>query len=139
MSDFVLQPNATRELVKKRVHVFIDALSDSHAWQITIKQWKKARTLKQNAALWSLVYPTILREGGEAMRGWEAADLHEYFLGECWGWEVAELLGKKRQRPLRRSSKLDRADFAFFFDFIQRKAAEFGVYVADPNPDWKHD
>jgi hypothetical protein len=59
--------------------------------------------------------------------------LHEYFLGEHFGWETLEGFGRKRLRPLKRSSKLSTAEFAAFVDFIQRKAAELGIYIPDAN------
>jgi hypothetical protein len=64
--------------------------------------------------------------------GWDAEDVHEYMLGEWSGWEALEGLGRKRLRPLRRSSRLNKQEFADFVDFIQRKAAEHGVFIPDP-------
>ena len=54
-------------------------------------------------------------------------------LGEHFGWETIEGLGKKRLRPLRRSSALTKAEFSEFVGYIQRRAAELGVYIPDPS------
>jgi hypothetical protein len=78
-------------------------------------------------------YPTILKEGGETLRGWEADDLHEYFLISHFGSEIIEGFGAKRHKPLKRSSKLSTTEFMDFVAHIQRKAAELGVYIEDPN------
>jgi hypothetical protein len=56
-------------------------------------------------------------------------------LGECFGWETVEGFGRKRLKPLKRSAKLTTLEFSDFVAFIQRKAAEFGVYVPDPEGD----
>lgn len=73
---------------------------------------------------------------GEAMRGWTAADLHEFFLIDHFGSEVHELFGKKRLKPLRRSSRLSKMEFADYIDHIQRFMAERGVFIPDPDPEW---
>jgi len=114
----------------------LSALSESVAWKITIERWYKPRTSSQNKTIWSLAYGTVLEKGGEQLRGWDKDDLHEFFLGEWSGWEVVEGFGKKRQKPIKRSSKLSREEFADYFDFIQRKAAEFGIVIDDPDPHW---
>lgn len=136
MTDIVLHTGVTRIAILGRIQGLISALKDDRAWMISIKEWKGTRTQQQNRALWGLAYTTILKDGGEAMRGWDKQDLHEFFLGEYFGWEVVELFGKKRQRPIRRSSKLDKSEFADFFSFVQRRAAEFGIFIDDPDPMW---
>ena len=78
-------------------------------------------------------YPTILETGGEALAGWTKDDLHDYFLGEHFGWETIEGFGRKRIKPIRRSSKLSTMEFVDFVDFIQMKAAELGIYIPSPN------
>ena len=59
-------------------------------------------------------------------------DLHEYFLGEHFGWQTLEGFGRKRVKPLRRSSPLSKTEFVDFVDFIQRTMAGHGVYIPDP-------
>lgn len=137
MTDIILHPGITHDATVERIQGFIYRLSADKSWMISIKPWKVPRSINQNRALWGVCYATILQDGGESMAGWDAEDLHEYFLGEYFGWEVVELFGKKRQRPIRRSSKLTKSEFAGFFDFIQRKAAEFGVFIPDPDPNWR--
>jgi hypothetical protein len=69
----------------------------------------------------------ILEAGGEMLRGYHRADLHEYFLGECFGFEVLEGLGRKRLRPLKRSSNLTVQEFREFLLFIENKCIEIGI------------
>lgn len=99
-----------------------------------VKTKGRRRSHEQNRYLWGCVYVTILQH----MPGWDAEDLHEYFLGEWSGWEVLEGFGRKRLRPIRRSSKLKTTEFMNFIEFIQRRMAEHGVYIPDPNEDIPH-
>ena len=112
---------------------FLLNLPIDKAWKVTVSEHKQRRSEQQSRYLWGVVYPAVLEGGGESLAGWTADDLHEYFLGEHFGWETLEGMGRKRLRPLRRSSKLTKMEFSDYVAFIQRKAAEFGVYVPDPN------
>jgi hypothetical protein len=83
----------------------IKSLPSYRAWKIEITENKRKRSDDQNRYLWGGVYPSIIAAGGEQLRGWTAEDLHEFFLGEIYGWEVIEGFGRKRMKPVRRSSK----------------------------------
>lgn len=127
--EFVL-PKGPRNLT--RIVAFLSALSERETWKITIGRQVRTRSSMQNAYLWGVVYETILKH----LPGWNAEDVHEYFLGECFGWELLEGFGKKRIRPVKRSSKLSTMEFQDYIAFIQQKMAERGVYIADPN-EWE--
>jgi len=90
------------------------------------------RSLEQNAYLWGVVYETILTSGLKD-QGWRADDLHEWFLGECYGWKTLDGFGRKRMKPLKRSSGRTKMEFMDYIAFIQEKMAEQGVYIPDPN------
>lgn len=130
---FILQRSVARNLTK--LVAFLSALPKDSAWKITVGEWKRTRSNEQNAYLWGVVYPTILQH----LPGWDADDLHEYFLGEHFGWETLEGLGRKRLKPIRRSSRLSTTEFSDHVAFIQRAMAEKGIYVPDPNEEVRHD
>lgn len=92
---------------------------------------KSRRTNDQNALLWVL-YSDALKQGGEALGGWTSSDLHEYMLGEHFGWEVHEALGRKRQKPRHRSSRLTKAEFSDFVAFVVQRFAEHGIVLQLP-------
>jgi hypothetical protein len=117
----------------ERACAFLRGLAPHKAWAVKVKEHKPKRSDNQNRYLWGVVYATILKDGGEALAGWSAEDLHEYFLGEHFGWETLEGFGKKRIRPIRRSSKLNKIEFMDYVAFIQQRAAELGIYVPDPH------
>ncbi len=100
--------------------------------KVTVAEAKRTRSLEQNAYLWGVVYPTILQSSAE-MDGWTADDLHELFLGEHYGWQTITGLGRRRMKPINRSSKLTTLQFMDHIAFIQQYMAERGVYIPDPN------
>jgi hypothetical protein len=91
------------------------------------------RSSQQNRYLWGVVYPAILQGGGECLNGWEDTDLHEFFLGEHFGWQTLSGLGsRKRLKPLRRSARLTKLEFADFLLCIQAYVAELGIVIPEP-------
>lgn len=129
----LLRKDPLREHDMNRALQELMELPKDRAFRLKYEEVKSTRSLAQNAYLWGVCYATILEKGGETLAGWTSQDLHDYFLGEHFGWEMIEGFGRKRMRPLRRSSKLSVSEFMMFVDSIQRRAAELGIYI--PNPD----
>jgi hypothetical protein len=128
---FTLHTNdANRPNVLANVHRFLDALPDGKAWKIEVAQYQKRRSDQQNRYLWGVVYAAFKT----ALPGWDTEDIHDYLLGEHFGWERLEGLDRTRLRPIKRSSKLGKQEFAEFVDFCIRKGAEHGIYVPPPEP-----
>jgi hypothetical protein len=133
MSQAFLLPSepAERERIADNLHAFVLKALPGKRLKVVVQEAKKRRSDEQNRYLWGVVYPTILRSG--QLDGWTAEDLHEFFLGEVFGWETVSGFGRKRMRPIRRSSGLSTVEFADYVARIQRRMAELGVYVPDPN------
>jgi hypothetical protein len=110
----------------------VQGLSPGKTWAIEVTEWKKPRTNQQNAFLWGVAYPAILEGGGEALAGWTRDDLHEYFLGECFGWETLEGFGRKRMRPLKRSSALTKQEFSDYLNFLEGRCMDMGIVIPEP-------
>lgn len=139
--DFVLhkddqfRPGVLRNLID-----FINRLPASKSWRISVAQYRKTRSTEQNAALWAVAYPALEEATGQPVNDW-----HEYMLGEYFGWVEYSLFGKRKLRPARTTttgfngeeSKLTTVEFAEFYDFIQQRAAENGIFVPDPDPFWR--
>ena len=124
MPDFYITHSSDRQ----RAHIAID----NHELPFKVKLSKGGkRSLEQNAYLWGVCYETILAHGLKE-QGWRNEDLHDYFLGEHFGWETIDGFGKKRIKPIKRSSGLSKTEFVDFIAFIQQKGAEMGVYIPDP-------
>jgi hypothetical protein len=99
---------------------------------------KATRSSEQNRLLFGVVYPPI----ADAM-GYEVADIHEYMLGEHFGW-VEVKVPKKRgnaegieSRPFRttttnengKRSVLKKDEFSRFLETVERIAAKAGVFI----------
>jgi hypothetical protein len=132
VNQTIILPRMCASGTAERACKVIQALPSDRAWRIEIAEHKRKRSDDQNRYLWGAVYPSILNAGAEQLRGWTAEDLHEFFLGEIYGWEVIEGFGRKRMKPVRRSSKMNTAEFAEYVSRIQQRMAELGIYVPDP-------
>jgi len=127
--SFILPRLMSRDRLIDRVAAVLKGLSQDRSWRISVAENKPSRSQQQNRYLWGVIYKTILDAG--QLQGWDADDLHEYLLGEWSGWEVIEGFGRKRMKPIQRSSTLNKEQFSAYVDFIQRKMAELGVYIPD--------
>jgi hypothetical protein len=110
---------------------FIEQLPPGKPWRLEVSPYRPRRTDEQNRYLWAC-YGTILEQGGEALGGWTREDLHEHFLGCHFGVEHLTLAGREYEKPTRRSSRLNKQEFSDYIAFIQRRAAELGIYIPDP-------
>jgi hypothetical protein len=126
MRYFITRP----EQLPPIYHQIEQALTEKKRLSIEVKTGG-TRSVQQNRYLWGVVYPTILGELHD-MEGWRNEDLHEYMLGECFGWETLEGFGRKRIRPINRSSNLTKPEFVDYVAFIQQKMAEIGIEIPDP-------
>ena len=111
----------------KAVATMVAAIDTKKSWCITVEPWKRKRSDAQNRFLWGVAYPMILEQGGETLGGWTRDDLHEYFLGECFGWEVLEGFGRKRMRPFKRSSALNKEEFTEYLMFLEQRCIDMGM------------
>jgi hypothetical protein len=127
---FYLPATEFRAEVIKRVGTVLTSLPMLR-WKIKISEAKPLRTESQNKLLWA-IYTQILSVGGEEMGGWTKQDLHDFFLMSHFGEEVYEVFGRKRIRPLRRSSRLNKQEFSDFIAHIQQFMAERGIFIEDP-------
>ena len=126
-------PKGTQpDQIASAVSVLVRELDPTISWQVSIEAFKPKRSDAQNRFLHGVVYPSILEGGGEMLRGWTKQDLHEYFLIEMWGSEIIEGFGRKRHKPLKRSSKLTKQEFSDYLAFIEVRCAEMGIHIPEP-------
>lgn len=120
---------------------FLSNLPTDGTMEVEFRPKKKPRSLNQNAALWAVAYPPIMEAMG--LRGEkDREELHQYFCGEYWGWVEYKLFDKKKVRPRRTTTMNEQGEkdiiptilMADFYNFIQQRAADNGIYVPDPDP-----
>lgn len=134
MTQYLLPKLIRRDGAIERIARVLGTLSQECAWLVEVKEHKPLRSTQQNRYLFGCVYPEILKQG--KLEGWTADEVHDYCLGEHFGWETVTGFGRKRMRPIRRSSKLDKQEFTDFIAFIQQRMSEHGIYVPDADPDY---
>lgn len=119
---------------------FLSNLATDKTWNVTIEEAKKERSDLQNRALWGCAYRTLRDATGN-----DPEDLHTYFCGEYFGWTEYEVMGRKRLKPKRTTTRredgsrdvISTIHLSDFYAFIQQRSAEtVGVYVPDPDPMW---
>lgn len=128
---FIPEEPEARGAIVERLRQFLLTATPGKRLRVTVDAFRLRRSHEQNRYLWGVVYPTIMQ--AQSLQGWSAEDLHEFFLGEVYGWETLEGFGRKRLRPVRRSSTMSTTEFAGFVMHIQQRMAELGVYIPDPH------
>lgn len=124
--------------VTQRAHDFIDRLPLDKSWVVTIAPFHKKRSPDQNAATFGLAYKIIMEATG--LEGdQEKRRLHRDFCGDFFGWVTGPLGHRKPVRTTTTNERgerdvIDTVTMARMYDFIQRKAADFGIDVPDPDP-----
>lgn len=131
-TEFILHKCGNRERELAQAAEFLARLPREKGWKVEVSQYVKKRTNLQNDYLWSVAYKIL----GDHI-GCTLEEAHEFMLGEHFGWERIDMLGRTKLRPRRRSSKLSTIEFAGYVDAIQRRAAEHGIYIPDPDPQWR--
>jgi hypothetical protein len=53
-------------------------------------------------------------------------------VGEWGGWETLEGFGRKRMRPIKRSSKLNKQEFSDYLLFLETRCADMGIVIPEP-------
>ena len=109
------------------------------ALEVRVRRRTRKRSDLQNRALWGVAYEALRQQTGN-----DKDDLHLFFCGDFFGWATYELMGEKRKRPRRTTTRdeegkhdpIDVGLMADFYDHIQRRAAENGYDVPDPDPLW---
>jgi hypothetical protein len=129
----IFPKGTTPDQIASAISVMVRWLDQTKSWKVTLEEFKPRRSDMQNAFLWGVVYPSILEGGGEALAGWQKDDLHEFMLGEHFGWETLTLGGKTVHKPVRRSSRLNKQDFSDYLEFLSRRAAELGIVIPEPS------
>jgi hypothetical protein len=133
--QFILPTDKNRERIQGNLIAFIGALSRDKAWRIDIKLFRKDRSEKQNRALFGVAYPAI-----SEVTGFEKDEIHDYMCKEFFGRVKKVMWGKEYEVPFRTTTTddkgkrdvIDTATFATLYEFIQRRMAEQGIYVPDP-------
>jgi hypothetical protein len=131
---FILPKLLSRDLAICRIDEALQDLPIDKGFRVEIHEHKATRSDKQNNTLW-WIYDQILEFGGNTLGGWLREDLHDYCLGEHFGWERHTALGRTKLKPVRRSSRLSKIEFAEFVEWIYTHFEDKGFVLKRPDPD----
>ncbi len=125
------------------VVTFLESLPKDKAWRVVVEEFKPRRSLSQNAYL-HVCYKTF----GDAL-GYDPEDMREALLGTYFGWKEKKVPRTPSNRegvesvPVRTTTTdetgkrdvLSKKALSEYVAFIQRKAAEQGIFIPDPEGD----
>jgi hypothetical protein len=132
IQTFTLPRAVGREGQIQRIAKFLAGLSPEKGWAVKVDEHKPKRSLPQNALLWAL-YGDVIERGGEAMRGWNKDDLHDFFLIEAHGAERVTMFGRTKLRPTKRTSTMTKQELTDHIHFIVSFMAGQGVLLDLPD------
>jgi hypothetical protein len=125
---------------------FLSGLAASKNWEVLVRERRRTRSDDQNRYLNGVAYKLI----GDAI-GYERDDISEYLCGTHWGWKEKRVPKKPgcengiEMVPCRTTTRdemgnrdvLNWADFWDYVAFVQRFAANKGIHIPDPDPEYK--
>lgn len=110
---------------------------------VEIEEEKQERSSKQNKALFGHAYKVIGEATGLRGRA-ELEMLHRDFCKAFYGVRVIRTPHGDREVPVRTTTTdehgnrdvVNVGEFSAFYGDVERKAAEFGIWIPAPNPRW---
>ena len=120
----------------------VKRLTRGKSWKVSITQYREDRSAKQNRALFGHAYRIL---GNET--GYRPDELHIVFCGKFFGTTISEVMGKSYEKPARTTttdehglrSLIDSKTFSEFYAMVEQQAAEIGVVIPPPDPNWFRD
>ena len=137
MSRYILWPENRDRILENCVRELV-ATDPKTAIEVSIKPYKKTRSDEQNAALWGVAYPVFSQH-----TGYSADELHEVMCMGFFGRLERVVMGNTIVRPVRTTttgidgnrSVLTALEFSEFYAYVQRRGAEIGLDIPDPDPE----
>ena len=132
-------PEIDREAEANRVREYLLICLPGKRLEVTIEADKPERSSKQNRALFGHAYRVIREQTGA-----DKDDLHRDFCIAFFGLKLQTVLSFEHRQPLRTTTHnehgkrdvIDAEEFSKFYGEVERKAAEFGIYIPAPDPRW---
>lgn len=140
-STFYLHANDPgRAAIRANAVAFLDQLPRDKSWRVTIEKHAKDYTGKQRRSIFGPAYAALMAFSGLAGDD-DKHELHRFMCGEFFGW-CEHALGRKPVRTTTidergKKNPISTEEAIAFYEFLQRRGAEVGCYVPDPNPFWR--
>lgn len=144
MMEFILDARhgAEWELDHADAVATVTRLPKDKSWKVIISHYREDRSARQNKALFGHCYAILGRE-----TGYLVSDLHAVFCSKFFGTTVREVMGTSYEQPTRttttdeygKRSLIDTKTFSEFYAMVEQQAAEIGVVIPPPDPNWFRD
>jgi len=118
------------KVIRQNARQYIDLdLDYNKSWVIEIKEYRKKRSLDQNAYIHAVPLKIISDQTGYTMD-----EIKEYLCGEFMGWQDYEVRGKQMQRPLKTTSQMTTLEMTNFIEWMQWfGSSELNLNIPSPN------
>jgi len=130
---FVLRPGETAP--ESRLMQWLVSRDREKPWKVEVSEYRKNRSLEQNAYYWSAVLPTM-QSFIEESRGdhYSCDEIHEYMRDDFLPHRVITIKGQaKVVRPS--TASLTTEEFSVYLEHVIHFAAESGIVI--PAPEWR--
>lgn len=124
MSVFTIRQQSDKD----KATTWIRNLDPDIEWDVVVRRHKRKRSNPQNRYYWGVVIKILADETGNS-----ANDLHDYLLGECFGWVEYQVMDKTRVRPARGTSDMTTEQFEAYCEWCRAFGAQQGYYIPHPN------
>jgi len=139
--NVITLPPKNRERMVEQVLKFLLGAHPGKPVNVKVSVARPERTDPQNRYLFGVAYALLA-----PLMGFSAEEIHEWMCGEHFGWVSRQLPGgRTEQKPFRTTTRdengdADKLDGRAFWDFVehvQRTSAQAGVFIPDPNSEYK--
>ena len=121
----------------------LEAFLPGRKLTVTVEEAKVERSDLQRRGLFGCAYKALMAQMGLAGES-EKNDLHEFLCGDFWGWREKNIMGQIHRYPIRTTTRgedgkrdvISVREQLDFYAWIQRRAAENGYDVPDPDKEW---
>ncbi len=144
MKRYILdaKSSASWELEHRELVQEIANLPKGKSHKIEISAYRDDRSARQNRALFGHAYKIMSDD-----TGYTAEELHHVFCGLFFGVVEHEVMGVRYEKPRRTTTTnaegnrelIDTKAFSEFYAMVEQKAAESGIYIPPPDPNWFKD
>lgn len=142
MNTLTLPPEC-RDVLLARLTGFLALAFPGEEVEVNWERVKPERSSKQNRALFGHAYKHICEATGLSGDA-DKKQLHNDFCRAYFGEKAVTVLGQVRAVPVRTTTTdengkrdvINAAEFSVFYGDVERKAAQFGIYIPAPDPRW---
>lgn len=143
--QWLLPKLLSRDRVAAQIATFVAALDAGRPYRVTVEEAKSTRTSQQNRYWHGVIVKTLANEVG-----YEPDEVHEFMCGSWFGWKDKRVPKTPRNPdglasvPIRTTTRnadgkrsvLSKTEFMDLVDFAQRFAAQRGIFIPDPDPEY---